>query len=304
MNRTAFAHEIVPTPSEIECVADAQLEIGESPVWSVAEFCLYFVDIGERKLLRFRPDDRQLEVHALERMATAVTPRASGSLILVEQHGFATYDLASRNRLEIGTIEEPAGNRFNDGKCDRRGRLWAGTMDTVQWDAPVGKLYRLDPDGLVTEVLAGMRCSNGLGWSPDERTFYYTESFAHHIHAFDHDPKTGALSNRRLFARIDPASGAFPDGLTVDADGFVWSAQPVYGRLVRYAPDGSIDRIYDTPVSRPTSCAFGGKDLSTMYITSARNSLTAKELAEEPRAGGLFSFEPGPKGLPEKPFAG
>jgi L-arabinonolactonase len=124
------------------------------------------------------------------------------------------------------------------------------------------------------------------------------------IHAFDHDPQTGALSNQRRFAALDPASGAFPDGLTVDAEGGVWSAQPVYGRLVRYAPDGSIERIIDMPVSRPTSCMFGGDDLGTLFVTSAHNSLTAGQRAEEPLAGGLFALRPGVKGLPEVPFAG
>jgi L-arabinonolactonase len=305
MNRSSLAHEIKPTPIEIQCVADVKLDVGEAPLWSVIEQCLYFVDIADPQLLRYRPDDGSVHIQRMNRTLTALAYRANGGLILVDERGFSTYDLESRERRPLAVIDrEPEGNRFNDGKCDRRGRLWAGTMDKTKWDAPVGALYRLNGDGSITEVLKGVRCSNGLGWSPDSRTFYYTESFAHRILAFDHDPDTGALSGRRLFASLAPNSGAFPDGLTVDVEGFVWSAQPFYGRLVRYAPDGAIASIYETPVSRPTSCAFGGTDLATLYITTAHNSLTAEQRAEEPLAGGLFEFRPGVKGIPEAAFAG
>ena len=145
---------------------------------------------------------------------------------------------------------------------------------------------------------------DGLDWSPDGRTFYFAESFAHVIHAYDFDPATGALANRRDFARVDPATGAFPDGLTVDAQGFVWNAQPVYGRIVRYDPAGRIDRIVETPVSRPTSCSFGGPGMATLYVTSARETLGDAELAQEPSAGGLFAFRPGVRGLPATALAG
>jgi sugar lactone lactonase YvrE len=304
MNRSPFANEVAPTPADIICVADVGLNVGESPIWSAAEGCVYFVDIVERKLLRFTPSDGTTQVVALDAMAAAVAPRSTGGLLVAGERDFATFDARTGSRTAIAVVDEPAGNRFNDGKCDRRGRFWAGTMDKVQWDAPSGTLYRLDANGAVTVTLRGIRCSNGLGWSPDNRTFYYTESFAYVIHAFDHDPETGVLSNRRRFAALDPAFGAFPDGLTVDAEGGVWSAQPVYGRLVRYAPDGSIERIVDMPVSRPTSCIFGGDDLGTLFVTSAHNSLTAQQRAEEPLAGGLFAIRPGVVGLPEVPFAG
>jgi sugar lactone lactonase YvrE len=133
---------------------------------------------------------------------------------------------------------------------------------------------------------------------------YYAESFAHTIHAFDFDLASGALTNRRTFATLDSKSGAFPDGLTVDADGCVWSAQPAFGRLVRYMPNGDIDRIVETPVSSPTSIAFGGDDCATLYVTSARAGKTGDDLKDEPDAGGLFACRPGVSGIPETPFAG
>jgi len=147
--------------------------------------------------------------------------------------------------LEILDDPEPdrGGNRFNDGKCDRQGRLWAGTMGADDWLAPTGALYRFDPDGRITRMHDEIKCSNGIGWSPDGRVMYHTESFRYAIFAFDFDPNRGEISGRRLFVQLDPDAGGFPDGLTVDREGFVWSAQPVYGRIVRYDPDGVIDRI-------------------------------------------------------------
>jgi sugar lactone lactonase YvrE len=158
-------------------------------------------------------------------------------------------------------------------------------MSKTQWDEPRGSLYRFGSDLTATQMVSELRCSNGLGWSPDSRTFYFVESFAHAIYAFDFEAQSGVISGRRVFATLDPASGAFPDGLTVDAEGHVWNAQPVFGRLVRYDPDGRIDQIVETPVSRCTSCVFGGDDLGTMYVTSAQDSLTPEELIEEHSRG-------------------
>jgi sugar lactone lactonase YvrE len=147
-------------------------------------------------------------------------------------------------------------------------------------------------------------CSNGIAWSPNDRTMYFCESFAYVIHAYDFDAVTGAIANRRTFATVDATSGSFPDGITVDADGFLWCAQPVFGRLVRYDPTGRIERIIELPVSRGTSVMFGGPDLSTLYITTMRTTLDERQLSEEPLAGSLLAITPGVKGLAEIPFAG
>ena len=196
------------------------------------------------------------------------------------------------------------GNRFNDGKTDRRGRHWAGTMGDVDWNHPIGNLYRFGPDRQPVRVAENIRCSNGIAWSPDDRTMYFCESFAYVIHAYDFDAVTGAIENRRTFATVDAASGSFPDGITVDADGFLWCAQPVFGRLVRYDPTGRIERIIELPVSRGTSVMFGGPDLSTLYITTMRTTLDERQLSEEPLAGSLLAITPGVRGLAETPFAG
>jgi sugar lactone lactonase YvrE len=218
---------------------------------------------------------------------------------------FAFYDPES-GALEILADPEPdrPGNRFNDGKCDRQGRLWGGTMGAKDWMAASGALYRLDAEQRVTRMQDQVKCSNGTGWSPDSRTMYYTESFRYGIFAYDFDPVSGAIANRRPFVTLDPDGQGFPDGLTVDRDGFVWSAQPVYGRIVRYDPDGRIERIIALPVSRGTSCIFGGADYQTLYVTTATETLTAEQMAEEPLAGSVLACEPGFQGIPETPFAG
>jgi sugar lactone lactonase YvrE len=177
-------------------------------------------------------------------------------------------------------------------------------MGDVHWDSPVGSLYRFDPDATIHRMEDGICCSNGLGWSPDSKTLYFAESFRHRIYAYEFDAATGSISNRRVFASLDSDCGAFPDGLTVDAEGFVWSAQPVYGRLVRYDPMGAIERIIELPVSRGTSCMFGGDNLDVLYVTTMRDTLTAEQLAEEPLAGSLLALRPGVKGIAETPFAG
>lgn len=305
MNRTGKAHEIAPTPIDVQCAHKSHHIVGESPIWCPKERCLYLVDIQGKSIHMFTPNDGSYRSFELPDLVTSLSTRAAGGLILTLRKEFAFFDPRTQ-RLEKLINPEPnrPGNRFNDGKCDRQGRLWAGTMGEVQWDEPVGALYRLDAALNVTRMQDQVCCSNGTGWSPDGRTMYYTESFRYGIFAYDFDPASGEIANRRMFTTLDPDAGGFPDGLTVDAEGHVWSAQPVYGRLVRYDPAGKIECIVEMPVSRPTSCMFGGDDLDVLYITTARETLTPAQIAEEPLAGGLLAIDPGVRGLPETPFAG
>jgi sugar lactone lactonase YvrE len=304
VNRTDRAHEIAPTEIEFTCVAPTYSGVGEGPVWSAADGCLWYVDIPGRLIHRYTPGQPMRSFTAPE-LVTSIVPRRAGGLLATLQRRLALFDPGTGAFDLLPPLDrEPAENRFNDGKTDRAGRFWAGTMDMDVWDKPVGTLYRWSETLSPAIAAERIRCSNGLGWSPDNRTMYYAESFAHVIHAFDFDFGTGAIANRRIFATLDPKTGAFPDGLTVDAEGYVWSAQPVFGRLVRYAPDGTIERIIETPVSSPTSIAFGGNDCATLYVTSARAGKSAEDLAQEPDAGGLFACRPGMAGIPETPFAG
>jgi sugar lactone lactonase YvrE len=305
MNRTGLSHEIKSTPTEVECVFSTKAIIGEGPVWSVKERRLYWVDIPEKKAHVFNPEDGSNETFELPDLVTSATPRTAGGLVLTLRKSVAFFDPRT-GKLDILPDAEPdkPGNRFNDAKCDRQGRLWGGTMGDVDWDSPVGSLYRFDASHRLTRMEEGVCCSNGLGWSPDSKTLYFAESFRYKIHAYDFDPATGNISRRRLFASLEGKAGAFPDGLTVDAEGFVWSAQPVFGRLVRYDPKGAIERIIELPVSRGTSCMFGGPNLDILYVTTMRGALTDAELAEEPLAGSLLALRPGVKGIAETPFAG
>jgi sugar lactone lactonase YvrE len=305
MNRTHLKHEIKPTPAEVQCVLKTEAIIGEGPVWSVKEQRLYWVDIPEKKAHVFNPADGSNQTFELPDLVTSATPRKGGGLVLTLRKSVAFFD-PQTGKLDILPDAEPdrPGNRFNDAKCDRQGRLWGGTMGDVDWDSPVGSLYRFDANRKLTRMEEGICCSNGLGWSPDSATLYFAESFRHKIHAYDYDPRTGTISHRRLFASLEGKAGAFPDGLTVDSEGFVWSAQPVFGRLVRYDPEGAIERIIELPVSRGTSCMFGGPDLDILYVTTMRGTLTVEQLASEPLAGSLLALRPGVRGIAETAFAG
>lgn len=278
----------------------AKAQIGEGPVWDVRRQRLYWVDIVGQELHVFNPANGTDTTHAFPDIVTSVSPRAAGGLLLTLRRSVVVFDDTTGAMETIADVEpDMPGNRFNDGKTDRQGRHWAGTMGDVDWNHPIGNLYRLGENRQLVRVAHGVRCSNGIAWSPDDRTMYFCESFAHVIHAYDFDAVTGDIENRRAFATINPASGSFPDGLTVDADGFLWSAQPVYGRLVRYDPQGKIERIIELPVSRGTSVMFGGSDLSTLYVTTMRTTLDDAQLAEEPLAGSLLALSPGVKGMAE-----
>ncbi len=193
------------------------------------------------------------------------------------------------------------GNRFNDGRCDRGGRFWAGTMSDGPRE-PTGSLYRLDPDGSCESMRSGIVIPNSIAWSPDDRVMYFADTYVNTIWAYDFDLATGAMRNERVFADCSNQPGR-PDGSCVDAEGCLWNAEYGGWRVVRYTPDAKIDRVIELPVSNPTCCCFGGKDFDTLYICTARQRLTPEQLAREPLAGGLFAARPGVRGLPEARFA-
>lgn len=303
MNRTNVQHEITPTPTEVRNVLTAQMQIGEGPVWDAKSQRLLWVDIVGQELNVFDPVSGSNKAFKFPDIVTSATPRASGGVLLTLRRSFAFFDPTTEKLETVAEVEpDMPANRFNDGKTDRQGRHWAGTMGDVDWNHPIGNLYRLGADRRPVKVASGICCSNGIGWSPDNKTMYFCESFAYVIHQYDFDPVTGDIENRRPFTTVNPES--FPDGLTVDAEGFVWSAQPVFGRLVRYDPSGKIERIIELPVSRGTSVMFGGPHLDTLFVTTMRTTLDDEQLAQEPLAGCLLAITPGVKGLPEAPFSG
>jgi sugar lactone lactonase YvrE len=298
-------NEKISNSAKVECMVKAEAIVGESPVWSPHERVLYWVDITGQKIHRFNPKTAINNTFSLPELVTAVGLRKKGGLVLTLRKNFAFFDLetAALDMLSDPEEDKPY-DRFNDAKCDRQGRFWAGTMDAVNWDASAGRLYRLDPDTKVNCMQRDVVCANGLGWSPDNRVFYFTESFRYCIYAYDFDATTGNIANRRVFAMLDKDAGGFPDGLTVDAEGFIWSAHNAVGRVVRYTPAGTIDRVIELPVPRPTSCMFGGDNLDVLYITTARETLTPEQIAQAPLSGSVFAVTPGVRGLPEPSFAG
>jgi sugar lactone lactonase YvrE len=229
--------------------------------------------------------------------------RQRGGAIIALRSGFAYIDFCTGEvrKLASPILEEP-NMRFNDGRCDRRGRFWAGTLHERR-HLGTAALYRLDPDGRCSQIIGGVTVSNGIAWSPDNLTMYFADSWMRTIFSFDFDLDSGTPHNRRIFAELPHGSGV-PDGATVDSEGFLWSANFDGGCVTRYAPDGSVDRVIRMPVQRPTSCAFGGDDLSVLYVTSASLNLTDKQRIAAPLAGSLFAVDAGIKGLPEPRFAG
>ena len=292
----------------IECVLPWDATVGESPVWHPEEQRLYWIDIQQKTIHRFDLESKVNESFPLPEIVTSIALRAQGGLVLTLEKSFAFFDPATHHLEKISGVEEnlPA-NRFNDGKCDPQGRFWAGTMDAKEWKKPSGNLYRMDVDHSVSRMQSQVICSNGTGWSPDGRTMYYTESFRYAIFAYDFEPENGSLSNRRTFAEMESNSGGFPDGMTIDAEGFVWSNQVGLGRIVRYDPDGKIERIVQLPVPRATDCTFGASHLDTLYVTSARETMTSQQLEKAPLSGSLFAInmgDAGIRGLPSMPFSG
>ena len=283
------------------CAFDSQDILGEGPLWDPEDQALYWIDIKERHLQKWTPGTGDYRVWALPEEIGSFALRTIGGAVLALQNGFYMLDFDSGDVLPVVDPEtDKPGNRFNDGKCDRAGRFWAGTMDNAE-RVINGALYRLDPDHSCRLMRPGAFISNGLGWSPDNRTMYYSDSSMQRIFAFDFDLAAGAISNERVFAVVDQG---YPDGLTVDAEGYIWSAVWDGWRVTRYAPDGSIDQEIRMPVQRPTSCMFGGPDLDTLYITSASINLPEETRMVQPQAGSVFALQPGVKGLPETRFAG
>jgi len=290
--------------NDVERVLTVTNQLGEGSIWHPDDGALYWVDIDERKIFRFYPSTEKLESFDVSTRVTALAMRASGGFITATDQGLAYWDAQTR---ELSFISDPEADkpsvRFNDGAVDRQGRFWAGSMNEVDFATPDGSLYRLDPDGSIHTMEVETTVSNGIGWSPDNATMYFTDSMRQVILAYDYDSATGAISNRRPFAQVSE-EGVLPDGLTVDSEGFVWSAQWGGGNVTRYDPNGAVDRVIRLPAQQITCPAFGGENLDELYITSAWTGLSQEEREKQPLAGALFRIKVGVKGLAEPKFAG
>ncbi len=275
--------------------------LGEGPLWDVAEQALYWVDIRKPAIRRYDGGKRDVTSWSMPEMVGSLAVRNQGGLLVALKSALVFFDppSGSMRRVAAPEADRPA-QRFNDGKCDRQGRFWAGTMnDTARH--PDGTLYRLDRSGCVA-VESGITIPNSLCWSPDGRTMYFSDSWTRTICAFDFDPATGQVENKRPFTAT--AAPAIPDGATIDAEGCLWCAEYDGWCITRFAPDGTRMRSIELPLQRPTSCMFGGPGLRTLFVTSATQKLSPDELARQPLAGALLAMDVGVRGLPEARFDG
>ncbi len=284
------------------CIARCDNILGEGPRWDARRGRLYWLDIKGKRLHWLEPSGGGQAVLDLPARASALAPRGDGSLVMATDQGVAVLDPDSgRFDLRLELEPERPGNRTNDGGIDMAGRFWISTMDDAE-AVDSGALYRLDADWSCHPVRDGMGIPNTICVSPAGDTLYVGDSKEQTIYAWDLDA-TGVLSGQREFADTR-GTDASPDGSAVDAEGGLWNAQWGGWRVVRYLPDGTVGEIIPLPVEQPTSCAFGGKDLDTLYITSARVGLSEEALAEQPLAGSLFAIRTGVKGLSLPEFAG
>jgi sugar lactone lactonase YvrE len=281
---------------EAELAVPAQCELAEGPVWDPARRLLRWVDILPGNVHALDPaTGTHTWFGAGDPVGTVGLTRDGGLVLaLVDGFAFADHDGQNLTRLPGFTVDR-ATVRFNDGKPDPWGNFCAGTMAWDEQGGPPCALYRLTPDGTVTELVQDVALSNGLDWSDDRRLFYYADSYAGGVDLFDTDPDTGALFARRRFITIDEG---LPDGLTLDAEGCVWLAAWGTGELRRYTPAGDLDTVVRLPARQVTSAAFGGPDLATLYITTARENFTEADRQQEPHAGDIFACTPSVPGRP------
>jgi sugar lactone lactonase YvrE len=291
-----------------ELVVNLGCTIGEGPVWDDSSGTLYWVDLLGNAIHAWEAKDGQVSSLDVGQNTGCIAVRAKGGLVAALQHGFFFVDV---KRGTVAPIVDPEAhlpeNRFNDGKTDCRGRFWAGTMskkmDSGAGDSgPAGNVYCLGPDLGVTKKIPGVTISNGMGWSSDNRTFYYIDSPTNTVAAYDFDPDSGAISRRRVVVKTDEGSVGMPDGMCMDAEGMLWVALWGGAAVGRWDPStGKLLRRLEVPALNVTSCTFGGPRMDLLYITTAK---LGTDLAKYPGAGAVFRANVGVAGLPGVPFAG
>lgn len=292
-----------PRTTDIDLVLDAHAETGEGPVWDYRDERLMWIDITKGIVHRLDTTSGFDEAYAVGQPVGALALRSIGGFALAVRGGFAGFELGAGSPQPMADTEAATpSNRMNDGKVDSMGRFWAGSMAFAE-EGREGSLYRLDPDHSVRHVLTGLGISNGLGWSPDDRVMYHIDSLAGGVDAYDFNAEWGHIANKRRLIDVERADG-IPDGMTVDGQGCLWVALWNGWCVRRYRPDGTLDLEVRLPVKQVSCCAFGGPDLSDLYITTASRGLSAEDLRQQPGAGGLFRHQPGVRGLSTGSYAG
>jgi sugar lactone lactonase YvrE len=283
---------------EADLALAARCELGEGPVWDPGRRLLRWVDLLVGHVHALDPATGGHTWFDAGDAVGAFGLTRGGGLVLALADGFALSGHDGQDLARVpGFAIDRSAVRFNDGKPDPWGNFWAGTMSWDETGNPPGSLYRLSPGGTVTELFGDVGLSNGLDWTDDRRLFYYADTNSGRVDLFDTDPDTGALAGRRPFVTVPDAEGA-PDGLTLDAEGCVWLAVWGSGQVRRYTPDGRLDTVVRVPARQASSAAFGGPDLGTLYITTARQGYTEADRQAEPHAGDIFACTPGITGRP------
>lgn len=275
-----------------ERIADYQCVTGEGPLWHPGQGCLYWVDIPQGRLFRYYPATGKHEQCHEGDAIGGFTIQSDGALLLFMGRGAVKTWRDGTMETILDEIPEERATRFNDVIADPAGRVYCGTMPTA---SRLGCLYRLDPDGTLVQLLEGIGCSNGMGYTPDRKQMYYTDSVKREIYLFDYDREQGVIENQRVFVRTPEGEG-IPDGMTVDEEGYVWSARWDGGCVVRHAPDGTEDMRIGLPAKKVSSVTFGGEDYRDMYVTTAGGQ---NKPEEGPGAGALFRIRLGIRGVPE-----
>lgn len=297
---------------DVRCEADCRDKIGEGVFWCPVEKAVYWLDVPMPSILhRINPSTKRHDTWSMPEMITALAKRNDGSLLVASHRGINFFD-QNEGKLNRNVSPEAgvAQNRSNDGAPDAAGRFWMGTMMNNLGpngeDMPItqasGALWCIERDLTYRKVISDITITNGVVWSPDATTLYVADSAPQIIHAYDFDLATGSVSKPRVFSAIKDLG--YPDGAAVDSEGFLWSARWEGNCIARFNPDGNVDCIVPIPSSRVTSLAFGGDDFKTVYVTTARQGLTADEATRFPQQGGLFSFRSPVAGLPRPQFAG
>ena len=282
---------------------DAKAQLGEGALWHPTARKLFWVDIEGKSLHLYNPEsgeDKVLDVGA--RIGTVVPVQDGGALVAL-QHGIYHINTQTGKLSFLTNPIKLEDIRFNDGKCDPAGRFWVGTM-ALDKRTGGADLYMLELDGKVYHKLGNLTISNGIVWSLDKKSMYFTDTPTQQVKAFDYDVASGEISNERVIIEIPEEEGA-PDGMTLDAEGNLWVALHGAGTVAKYNPNtGELLQKVKVPAKKTTSCAFGGKNLDTLYITTAREDLNEEQLKEYPVSGGLFSVKPGVRGLPTAFYQG
>jgi len=286
--------EEIKSVADINYIPNAKSVLGEGPIYNEMENALYWTDIKSNRLYKYDLESKDTDTYTFSKLISSFVFTKENKIIATTKDGFEYLDTKTLSTKKIVNPEENIQeNRFNDGKCDKKGRYFAGTMDNNE-DEVTGSLYCFDGKNIEKKE-KDLFISNGLGWNNDSSKFYLTDSPTRTIYVYDYSLETSKMSNKKVFVKLDEKDG-YPDGLCVDSEDYIWGAHWDGWKITRYTPDGKIDKVYDLPVPNVSSCCFGGPNLDILFITSAQKGLSPQELQEAPLSGNTFYMQTNTKG--------